>query len=103
LKYNLGFFRNLKEIFGENIFLWWIPIYFYNDNNNDNKILKGYSHEINYDICNIFISNDESKSFHTSKNNFPTDDNEGNDEKDDNNDIDNHYDDSHLSVKGKKI
>ena len=77
----MGFFKNLKEIFGQNIFLWWIPIYFSNNNN-----LKGYSFEINEDCCKTLITNDESKSFHTSKNNSPTDNDYNN--YNDNNDYD---------------
>jgi hypothetical protein len=66
LKYNLGFYKNIKEIFGENFFLWWIPYSF-----SKNNALKGYSFEINDHY--IFKSKNESKSYYTSKNTISND------------------------------
>lgn len=62
LKYNLGIFKNLQEVLGKNILLWWIP---YSEDND----LKGYAYEINDEFNYDYLNRKEtSKNFYTSHN-----------------------------------
>jgi hypothetical protein len=62
LKYNLGIFRNLQEVLGNNILIWWIP---YTNNNELNGYRYDISGEFNFDYFN---KREESRNFYTSQN-----------------------------------
>lgn len=62
LKYDLGVFKNLQEVLGKNVLIWWIPIIEQSD-------LKGYAYDINQEYnFDYFKGKEESKNFYTSHN-----------------------------------
>ena len=61
-KYNLGIFKNLQEVLGQNILLWMIPYTQYNQ-------LNGYRYDINTEYnYDYFNKKEESMNFYTSQN-----------------------------------
>ncbi len=61
MKYDLGLFKNFQEVLGKNIILWFIPV-------SKEKILDGYSFEINDEFIYTTAGKDESKNVYTSLN-----------------------------------
>lgn len=58
-KYDNGYLRNFKDVLGNNIFLWFIPI-------KKQEMIEGYAYEINQNYIYCPSERDESKNLNSS-------------------------------------